>query len=245
MAGPPAFEVREGTVAFDGTMVLDRIDLTVEVGSFVALLGANGSGKTTLVRAMLGLQPLSAGRVLVHGQPLVDFRDWNRIALVPQRLPAGSGVPVSVAELVASGLIGPGRAGGRRSDRRGRVTHALELVGLGDRRHDRLDTLSGGQQRRVAVARALVGGADTLLLDEPTAGMDLASQARLAATLATLSGCTIVLVAHGLGAMADLVTRAVVLSEGRVAHDGPRAPHGWSDLHHHSDDDHPPTLMDG
>ena len=242
---PPAFEMVGGCVEFDGTHVFNHLDLAIEVGSFVALLGANGSGKTTLVRALLGLQPLSHGDVRIHGVALERFRDWQRVAFVPQRLPAAHGVPISVGELVSSSRISPRtRFRPSRAAERQACLAALEQVGLADRRHDRVDTLSGGQQRRVMVARALAEGADTLVLDEPTAGVDLANQQRLAETLATLQGHTVILVAHGLGAMAHLVTRAIVLEGGRVIHDGPTAPPGWTDVHHHTDDD-PPTFLEG
>lgn len=236
----PVFELRQGCVEFDGVHIFNHIDLDIEPGSFVALLGANGSGKTTLVRALLGLQPLSHGRIRIFGEDLRAFRDWHRIAFVPQRLPGATGVPISVAEIVASSLISP-RTRWRPSTRADRdvALKALDLVGLADRRHDRIETLSGGQQRRVMVARALAGGAEVLVLDEPTAGMDLANQQRLAQILASLPGHTVIMVAHGLGAMANLVTRAILLQHGEVVHDGPTAPAGWTDVHHHSEDDEP------
>lgn len=245
-AAPPAFELVGGCVEFDGVHIFNHLDLRIEQGSFVALLGANGSGKTTLVRALLGLQQLSHGQVLVHGTPLARFRDWRRIAFVPQRLPVATGVPISVGEMVASGRIGPATRWRpmSRADRAACLT-ALDTVGLAERRHDRMDTLSGGQQRRVMVARALAAGADTLVLDEPTAGVDLANQNRLATTLGQLHHVTVLMVAHGLGPMAPLVTRAIVLEQGRVVHDGATAPEGWTDVHHHNDGDVEPTILEG
>jgi zinc transport system ATP-binding protein len=240
----PTFQVVEACVEFDRNRIIDNLDLTIEPGSFVVLLGANGSGKTTLVRAMLGLQPLAAGRALVHGVPVGRFRDWQRITMVPQRLPAATGVPVSVLEVVGSARFSP-RTRLRTLDRAA-VAEALALVGLADRVWDRFDTLSGGQQRRVMVARALCAGSDTLVLDEPTAGVDLANQQRLAQILADLHGVTVVMVAHGLGPFAGLVTRAIVLEDGRIIHDGPAAPAGWTDVHHHDDGDTAaPGLLEG
>lgn len=245
-SGPPVFRMVGGSVTFDGTPVLDAMDVAIEPGSFVVLLGANGSGKTTLVRALLGLQPLSSGKVELYGQPLGKFRDWHRITFVPQRLPAATGVPISALELVASAWISPRTRWRReRSKARRAAEEALDLVGLGDRKHARMDTLSGGQQRRVMIARSLAEGADTLVMDEPLSGVDLANQQHLAGLLATLSGRTIVMVAHGLGAMAPLVTRAIVLDQGRIVHDGPQAPAGWVDVHHHNDGDRPASLLEG
>ncbi len=233
-----------GTVAIAGRPVLRGVDLTVASGEFVALMGANGSGKTTLVRTLTGLLPLTAGELSLFGTPFDQYDAWSRIGFVPQRASAASGVPTSVWEVVASGrltrrrLLRPlGRAD------RAAVDHALDVVGLADRRHDGVTTLSGGQQQRVLIARALAGEPELLVLDEPTAGVDLPSQQALADALGRLKadGATVVLVAHELGPLAPLVDRAVVMRDGRVTYDGsPLADHevhdpsyGESHSHHH------------
>ncbi len=234
----PVLEVARGCVTFDGECVVDEVTLSVEAGEFVAVLGENGAGKTTLMRALLGLLPLSHGSVRVHGVPVEDFRDWQRIGYVPQRLLSTGAVPMSVHEVVASARWGP-RSRWRLRSRADTdaVRSALDTVGLWDRRDDRLDTLSGGQQRRVLIARALATGADTFILDEPTAGVDADSQARLAGTLRLLrdEGRTVVLVTHELGPLADLASRAVVLGRGphgSVRYDGP--PRREDLAHHHA-----------
>jgi len=233
-----------GGVAIEGHQVLEGVDLTIASGEFVALLGENGSGKTTLLRAFLGLVPLSNGTLHVLGQDVRRFGAWSQIAYVPQRLMAQTAVPVSVEEAVRAARISPHRR--FRPDRTGARTateSALHQVGLWSRRHERLDTLSGGQQRRVMVARALATGASTLLLDEPTAGVDADSELRMADTLADLhaEGRTIVLVTHDLGAITEMADHIVVLGGrgvGRVLYDGPPPPprelydHVW----HHSED---------
>jgi zinc transport system ATP-binding protein len=253
----PVIAVSRACVTFDGECVVDEVTLSVSAGEFVAVLGENGAGKTTLMRAMLGLIPLSHGAVRLHGVPVEDFRDWSRIGYVPQRLLSAGAVPMSVHEVVASARWGPPS----RWRLRGRADHdaerhALETVGLWDRRDDRLDTLSGGQQRRVLIARALATGADTLVLDEPTAGIDAESQARLAATLRTLrdEGRTVLLVTHELGPLADLATRAIVLGRGQhgsVRFDGPPRREDLAHHHawHHSDElgpaDPAPRILEG
>jgi zinc transport system ATP-binding protein len=214
----------DGAVAIAGRPILRHIDLTVRAGEFVALMGANGSGKSTLVRALTGLHPLATGALSLFGTPLERFHDWRRIGFVPQRGGAGSGVPASVWEVVASGRLTRRRLLRplARADRRA-IADALEVVGLADRARDGVSTLSGGQQQRVLIARALAGEPELFFLDEPTAGVDLPNQQVLADTLQTLSerGATIVLVAHELGPMAPLIDRAVVMRDGRVAYDGP------------------------
>jgi zinc transport system ATP-binding protein len=220
----PVIQLEDGAVAIAGRPVLRGIDLSVATGEFVALMGANGSGKSTLVRALTGLRPLASGSLRLFGTPLATFEDWARIGFVPQRGGAGSGVPASVWEVVASGRLSRRRLLrplGRRD--RAVVADALEVVGLAHRAQDGVSTLSGGQQQRVLIARALAGEPDLFFLDEPTAGVDVPHQQVLADTLRTLAerGATIVLVAHELGPMAPLVERAVVMRDGRVAYDGP------------------------
>ena len=219
----PVIDLRGGAVAYDGRTAVSGVDLVVEAGEVLAVLGANGSGKSTLVRALLGLNPLSAGELALFGTPIARFREWTRIGYVPQRGGASTGVPATVREVVATGRLA--RTGLRRPRQADRdaVTAALETVGLASRARDSVGTLSGGQQQRVLIARALTCDPELMVLDEPTAGVDLASQDALAGTLSTLvgRGTTIVLVAHELGAMHPLVTRALTMADGRVLHDGP------------------------
>ncbi|WFE52336.1 metal ABC transporter ATP-binding protein [Micromonospora sp. WMMD1155] len=219
----PVITVEHGVVGYDGRPVLRDISFTVTAGEVVAVLGANGSGKSTLIRAVLGLVPLSSGSVTLFDRPLRRFRQWARIGYVPQRLGAGGGVPATVREVVASGRLArrgvlrpPGRAD------RAAVDAALLAVGLADRAGDPVATLSGGQQQRTLIARALAGKPELLVLDEPTAGVDAASQEAFAGALRDFvgDGGTVLLVAHELGPLRPVISRAVVVHEGRIAHDG-------------------------
>ncbi|MBL7256176.1 metal ABC transporter ATP-binding protein [Paractinoplanes lichenicola] len=229
--------VRHAAVGYDGREILHDVSLTVQAGEVVAILGANGSGKSTLIRTVLGLVPLGHGEIDLFGTPQRKFRDWARVGYVPQRLGAGSGVPATVGEVVASGRLarrGIFRPSGAAD--RAAVRDALTAVGLLDRINDPVTTLSGGQQQRTLIARALAGKPDLLVLDEPTAGVDAASQEAFAAALGRFAGDggTIVLVAHELGPLRPLIDRAVVVHEGRVAHEGvPPEPAG-----HHAEPDH-------
>ncbi|WP_030491814.1 metal ABC transporter ATP-binding protein [Micromonospora chokoriensis] len=233
----PVITVEHGVVGYDGRPVLRDISLTVTAGEVVAILGANGSGKSTLIRAVLGLVPISAGSVTLFDRPLRRFRQWARIGYVPQRLGAGGGVPATVREVVASGRLArrgvlrpPGRAD------RAAVDAALLAVGLADRAGDPVSTLSGGQQQRTLIARALAGQPELLVLDEPTAGVDAASQEAFAGALRDFvaDGGTVLLVAHELGPLRPVISRAVVVHEGRIAHDGAVPdPAG-----HHAEPDH-------
>ncbi len=231
------FALKGGCVSLGGREVLHDVSVRIEAGEFVAVLGANGSGKTTLVRTLVGLVPLTRGSLEIFGTPLADFRGWPRLGYVPQRLSVGGGVPSTVREVVTSGRISrTSRLRRMGRDDRAAVDHALEDVGLADRAGDAVATLSGGQQQRVLIARALAGEPEVLVLDEPTAGVDADSQDTLAGALGHLSsaGGSVVLVAHELGPLADLIGRAVVLRDGRVISDGPPpSPEG-----HHADPGH-------
>nr|WP_250563024.1 ABC transporter ATP-binding protein [Sphaerisporangium fuscum] len=228
-----------GHVSLDGRPVLRGIDLRIAPGEVVAVLGANGSGKSTLIRALLGLTPLSAGSAELYGEPPARFRDWWRIGYVPQRLSVGGGVPATVREVVASGRVARQRRLRRTSaDDRSAVARALDAVGLTDRAGDPVGRLSGGQQQRVLIARALAGEPDAFVMDEPTAGVDAENQRQLAGTLTTLvkQGKTVLLVAHELGPMEPLITRSVVLRDGRIAFDG--APPDEPGCHPHPGHEH-------
>jgi zinc transport system ATP-binding protein len=251
---PPVLELEHGVVGYDDHPVLPDVSLTIHTGEVVAILGANGSGKSTLVRAALGMLPLTAGTLRLFGTPLSRFRQRWRIGYVPQRIGAASGVPATVTEVVSSGRLA--RRGFLRpsgtADRRA-VDEAIATVGLTDRRREPVATLSGGQQQRVLIARALSTEPDLLVLDEPTAGIDAASQVAFAAAVGRFAaaGGTTVLVAHELGPLQDLVSRAVVLHHGRVVHDGPvpepRGHHAAPDhdhVHPHAPDE-PPGIWDG
>ncbi|MGW3605598.1 metal ABC transporter ATP-binding protein [Micromonospora sp. NPDC005161] len=233
----PVITVEHGAVGYDGRPVLRDVSLTVTAGEVVAVLGANGSGKSTLIRAVLGLVPLSGGSITLFDRPLRQFRQWQRIGYVPQRLGAGGGVPATVREVVASGRLArrgvlrpPGRAD------RAAVDAALRAVGLADRAADPVSTLSGGQQQRTLIARALAGQPELLILDEPTAGVDAASQEAFAGALRDFvaGGGTVLLVAHELGPLRPVISRAVVVHEGGICHDGAVPdPAG-----HHAEPDH-------
>ncbi|MDX6279496.1 MAG: zinc transport system ATP-binding protein [Kribbellaceae bacterium] len=197
------------------------------------MLGTNGSGKSTLIKTVVGLLPAARGEVRLFGTPVPRFRHWNRIGYVPQRITAAGGVPATVAEVVSSGLLSKRRLfRPLKAADRAAIDAALEIVDMADRRKDGVAELSGGQQQRVLIARALVSDPDLLILDEPTAGVDLASQAIFADAIRerVARGTTVVMVSHDLGPMDALIDRSIVLRRGRIVYDGP--PHA-SQTHAH------------
>jgi zinc transport system ATP-binding protein len=212
----------------------------------VAVLGTNGSGKSTLIRTIVGLLPAVRGEVRLFGTAVPRFRQWQRIGYVPQRITAAGGVPATVLEVVSSGLLSKRRLfRPLKAEDRAAVEHALELVDMADLRKNGVAELSGGQQQRVLIARALVSDPDLLILDEPTAGVDLASQAIFADAIRdrVAGGSTVVMVSHDLGPMDALIDRSVVLRRGRIVYDGaPHASQTHAHVHPHSAEDEPGWL---
>ena len=219
----PVLEADDLIVELGGLPVLRRVSLSVQAGEALALMGGNGSGKSTLVRALLGLLPHERGAVRLFGLPLRSFRQWSRVGYVPQRSLALLGGS-KVKEVVAAGRLAHRRPFRplSRGDREA-IHDAIAQVGLAEQLNTDIAALSGGQQQRVLVARALAGNPDLLVLDEPTSGVDLEHQGVLADVLAgrLSAGTGVLVVLHDVGALGDLIDRAVVLSDGRVAHDGP------------------------
>ncbi len=222
-----ALLARDVFVRLSGVEILHDVDLNVKEGQVVAILGANGSGKSTLVRTMLGIIPVSSGQVEVFGQPVGSGTPWADIGYVPQRIGAGSGVPVSVREVVTSGLLhGKTLRAGRAA--KAAVAAAMEAVHIEELANRTVTELSGGQQQRTLIARALVRKPRLLVLDEPIAGLDVPSHLALAETLKELNeaGTTLVLVLHELGAFRPLIDRTVVLRGGTIIHRTAFKPNG-------------------
>jgi zinc transport system ATP-binding protein len=233
-----AVELR--SVAFSyghGPPVLRDVELRIEEGEFVAIAGPNGGGKTTLIRLALGLERPLAGQVLLFGEPADGFSRRRALGYLAQRTRLGTDAPATVREVVAAGRVAAGGMLGRLKRRdRALVDEAVERVGLSDRAGSPLHTLSGGQQQRAFIAKALAAEPSLLVLDEPTAGVDVQAQEALAALLARLHeelGTTIVYVSHEFGAVERYVER-LLLVRGAILFDGPPSdlPGVWHDPSH-------------
>ncbi|GAB3673788.1 metal ABC transporter ATP-binding protein [Angustibacter aerolatus] len=245
---PAVVRMRGVTVGYGDRPVVRDADLEVHDGEVVAVLGANGSGKTTLLRGLLGLAEVQAGTVEVLGRPLRHRRDRSRIGYVPQRHTLTGTVPTTVREVVSSGRLPRlGLLGRPRAHDREVVQQAIEAVDLGPLADRDLSELSGGQQRRTLIARALATEPAVLVMDEPTAGVDLASQHALAEVVRRLAaaGVTMVVVTHEVGPLAGVVSRVVVVEGGRIVSDGAPTARllgltGHLDAHDHGGADHAP-----
>ena len=214
-------EIRDLVHRYGGATALDGITLTIDDGEFVVLTGPNGSGKTTLVRHFNGLLESDAGDVLVDGTPVGEDLVAARTAVgMTFQHARDSFVAATVGADVA---FGPENLGLARTEIDRRVADALDAVGMTDRASERIDALSGGERRRVAIAGALAMDPDHLVLDEPFAGLDWPARRAVWDRVASLSedGTGIVLVTHDLRDAHEMADRVVCLRDGRVALDAP------------------------
>ena len=235
---PLAVELRGVGFAYpSGPEVLRNVDLAIESGEFVAIAGPNGGGKTTLLRVALGLERATAGSATLFGEPATRLSRRARVGYLAQRARLGIDAPVTVRELVAAGRV-PRRGMLARTTAadRAAVDEAIARVDLGGHAGRVVARLSGGQQQRAFVAKALAAAPELLVLDEPTAGVDVDAQESLARLLDELHrdlGVTILFVSHEFGAVERFVERLVLVRGGIVFDGDPKAlPAGWHDPSH-------------
>ncbi len=170
---PAVLEVVDGELAFGDRIVWSGVDLAVEAGEFVTVLGPNGSGKTSLLRAVLGQVALSRGRIEVLGHP--PRRGSRSVGYVPQQRIVDPSTPVRARDLVRLGVDGD-RWGPGRHSRRAQVDELLAAVGATEYADVPVGMLSGGEQQRVRIAQALASGPAVLLCDEPLLSLDIRRQ---------------------------------------------------------------------
>ncbi len=200
--------------AYDERPVLRDVNLTIPRGGFATVIGPNGGGKTTLIRLALGLLKPTRGQVRVLGTAPEAAR--SRIGYMPQRTQIDPGFPALVEDVVLTGRLGPGGGPYTPADRAA-ASRALDRVGLAAARGQSFSTLSGGQRQRALIARAIAADPELLLLDEPTANLDVTMEKELYDLLVGLAGTlTIVLVSHDLGFVSPLA-ETVVCVKGTVA----------------------------
>ncbi len=215
--------VEELTAGYDGAAALEGVTFSVSGGEQIAVVGPNGAGKSTLFKVLVGLLPPRSGRVEVLGCDPLQGR--VEVSYVAQRGEVDFAFPVTVADVVMMGRVG--RMGWlrwpSREDRRA-VVQALEQVGLAELADRQVGELSGGQQQRVFIARALAQGAELLLMDEPFAGVDAASEQAILELLARLKegGMTVLLSTHDLSLAADRFDRVLLLNRRLIASGPPQ-----------------------
>lgn len=209
-----------------GELALKDINLNVHAGDYLGVIGPNGGGKTTLLKIMLGLFPPAAGSVKLFGQPVGKFKDWPRIGYVPQKaVQFDAAFPATAEEVVAMGRAAR-RGILRRLDRtdKEKIANALAQVGLTPEHRRLIGDLSGGEQQRVFIARALAGEPEIIFLDEPTAGVDVKAQEQFYALLKKLNQTlelTLILVSHDIDVVANEATELACINQELVYHGTP------------------------
>ena len=205
--------MQDVTIAFEGTVAVDRVSLSVEKGDYLVVLGEHGSGKFTLMRAMLGLVKPRSGSI-VYGDGLMK----NQIGYLPQQTAAQRDFPASVEEVVLSGCVN--RMGKRffynRADRE-KADANMALLDVSRLKKKSYRTLSGGQQQRTLLARALCATDALLLLDEPVTGLDPAAASEFYDVIRSLNrkhGVAVVMVSHDLGGAMRDANKVLVMNRG-------------------------------
>lgn len=214
---PPVLSIRGGALGFGGRALWSGLDLDVQPGDFIAVLGANGTGKTSLLRAMLGEQQLDAGDVLVDGHPA--HRGHRRIGYIPQQKIVAPGTPLRGRDLVMLGVNGHryGPPISTRADR-DRVDALLTAVGAEHYADRPLGSLSGGEQQRLRVAQSLADDPALLLCDEPLMSLDLHHQRGVSALIDARRrdhATAVVFVTHDINPVLGMVDRVLYLAHGR------------------------------
>lgn len=214
-------KVREIYVRFGDRVVLTDVSFELERGEIVALLGANGAGKTTLMRALNGSIPLAGGEIILNDRPLLEYsrREIARnIGVVAQE--NETKFPVSVLEFVLAGRFALGSVfGWETADDVAHAQDALAQCDLSDYASRLMNELSGGERQRVVLARALATQSQVLLLDEPTANLDLAHQALMFRSVrrrCRTNGAAAIVITHDLNLAAEFGDRVIVLKDGTI-----------------------------
>lgn len=208
----PIVHIENVTFAYNGEPVLKNVNLRVAPSEFVWVVGPNGGGKTTLIKLILGLVRPQQGRVTVLGSAPTTARP--AIGYMPQSSDLDSQFPVTVFDMVLLGRLRPGFLPRlyRKSDREAAM-RSLQTVGLADAAHRPLRELSGGQHRRVLIARALASEPKLLLLDEPTANLDVEAERELHAVMRRLTEqVTVIMVSHDPAFASDFVEHVVCVN---------------------------------
>ncbi len=217
MSNPTAISIRNLCFSYGGPLVLDSIDLQVPRTEFLGVVGPNAGGKSTLLKLMLGLLHPLSGEVRVLGKRPQQGR--RHIGYVPQYPQFSRDFPITVEQAVMMGRLGGRLLGGyRRSDRQvaHRAMGETEVLGLASRQ---LSTLSGGQLQRVLVARALACEPQILILDEPTANIDMRVETEIFDLLKQLNErMAVIVVSHDVGFISGYVDRVACLNRTLICH---------------------------
>ncbi len=211
-------EIKDVSFSYGKEEVLKNINLDIHKGDYLGIIGPNGGGKTTLVKIILGLLKPVSGTVHLFGQDICCFTNWSKIGYVPQKITRNDvNFPVTVEEVVSMGRIGKrGLFNKLNEEDKNYVKQALRQVEMWDYRNKLIGDLSGGQEQRVFIARALAGNPEVILLDEPTVGVDVKIQNEFYGLLKKLNQqlkLTLILVSHDIDVVAHETTELACVNK--------------------------------
>lgn len=210
-------EIEDLYFSYQQRPILEGVNLKVRERDFLAIIGPNGGGKTTLLRLILGLLTPQKGKIRVFGEE--PSKVSHRIGYLPQELDFNLSFPITVLELAKMGCLGKGKKV-KRSEGMDPVRHALEMVGMWEKRYEPIGRLSGGQRQRAFIARALASMPEILLLDEPTANVDPEFQTDLYHILKAINkDITVIVITHDVGVISSYVKSVACVNKRLVLHE--------------------------
>lgn len=197
-------EIKKLSVHYGQTEALQDVSFAIEKGDFVGLAGPNGAGKTTLIKAILGLLPVSKGKIELFGKAKERFNDWGKIGYLPQKFQTINALfPATVDEVVVLGLLSQKKFPKRiTTSDKNKVDAILQELGIPKLKNKMLFELSGGQQQKVLLARALISHPELLILDEPSTALDPQSREsffQLVKKMNKQNGIAVLLITHDTG----------------------------------------------
>lgn len=205
--------------AYDKQLILDNVSLNIEENDFLAIIGPNGGGKSTLLKLILGINSLQKGSIQVLDSK--PEKNLSKIGYVPQNTNINTDFPIKVIEVVMMGHVGHKRPlFGYRKEEIQCAMGALEQVGMSEFAQQKIGSLSGGQRQRVMIARALYAHPKILLLDEPTASIDVSGQKQIYDLLKQLNEyITIVVVSHDISVIMEYANKVAHINRKLTYHD--------------------------
>jgi len=220
-------ELKNVSFRYDNEFILQDVSFRIASGDYAGVIGPNGGGKTTLIKIILGILKPSSGSVSIFGKPIESFRERYQVGYVPQRAMQGNPhFPATVEEVVRTGRTAKvGLFKGFSKDDLNAIDNAMDLTGVAPYRNRLVGELSGGERQRVFIARALAGDPKILILDEPTAGVDISAQESFYHFLHDLNkheGLTIMFVSHDIDVIAHEAKTLICLNRRLICHGTPQ-----------------------
>jgi zinc transport system ATP-binding protein len=212
-------EIKNLSFSYDKQKILENINLTVKEKDFLAIIGPNGGGKSTLLKLILGINPIKDGSIHTFGE--LPKKNLAKIGYVPQNTNVNTDFPIKVIEVVLMGHIGEKRPlFGYAKEEKLCALGALSQVGMEKFANKKIGSLSGGQRQRVMIARALCAHPQILILDEPTASIDVEGQKQIYKLLENLNSyITIIVVSHDISVIMQYANTVVHINKTLSYHD--------------------------